>query len=188
MRKTSGALPSKGCADNTDIVRGRAGRDTADTVQEVNNSLRSLIRHDARKAGNLPEQVKLLASVLCDAHVDGIRRHPSNLAEKIRDLGNRASFHAQPVSAADLDSTIGTDLPLSAELGVGINENLEHVGATDRVSLGAAVAPGFRTLIGRNSAIKRRLAESHTQRASRAAAPARPAWTATTLTGLCQPP
>jgi hypothetical protein len=41
--------------DNMDVVRSRPRCDSANTVQKVNSSLWPLVRHDARKAGNLPE-------------------------------------------------------------------------------------------------------------------------------------
>ena len=70
-----------------DVVRGSAWGNAAGAVQEIDDRLGSLIRHDALEARNLSDQVKLLALVLGHAHPYPSRRHSGDVGQEAVGVG-----------------------------------------------------------------------------------------------------
>src|SRR5207245_8556027 len=95
-------------ADNSDIIGGGARSYAADAVQEINNGLRSLVRHDALQAGNLSDQVQLLTPVLDDAHTHRVGRKPMDPGQQAGYLWNRVPLDPYTADVSEIDTTIRT--------------------------------------------------------------------------------
>jgi hypothetical protein len=139
--------------DDPDIILGGPGGNSAYAVQQIDHRLRSLVRHDALKAGNLSEKVELLTLVLSDADMYRWRRYTGDLGKEMRRLANCAALHTQPTFDADIDTAVRTNRPLAIPFGVGVNRHIKYVGAVQKVNLGAILTPLRQAAVGRNGKV-----------------------------------
>lgn len=117
-------------AHDPNIVRRRSGRDSADPLYQIEDRLRTLIRHGAILPQNLSAKVDMLATILSDADLPLFKRGKGS-----RSLPWSEPFDSHTTLRTQFDAAIGGDREALRQLGTTREDHLDHIRATDDIAL-----------------------------------------------------
>lgn len=120
-------------ADDGDVARGRAGRQTAEAMKQIQHGFRPLIGDHALAAGNLTKQIKILTGVLRDGDANLIGRYAHRLGNHVRDVRRCFAIDLRPAGIAEVDAAIGVDAVRSSKLRQAGNINLKQIGTAGAI-------------------------------------------------------